>query len=115
MSTDVPKPIQDLGTAISQLNVSQSGTVLEATLEFRIRHQCRGDLRLTLRHPDGTPYTAEAPEFGGNDCFNEWESALEVPAANKPSAGIWVLQVADTRAEDVGVLESWGLRLRIRR
>lgn len=114
-SMDVPKGIPDLRTAISQLNVTQSGTILEATLEFRIRHECVGDIRLTLRHPDGTPFTAEGPDFGGNTCFFEWDEALRVPFDGKPSAGIWVLEVADTREFDAGALASWGLRLRIRR
>ena len=114
-SMDVPKGIPDLRTAISQLNIDRSGTILEATLEFRIRHGCRGDLRLTLRHPDGTPYSTNAPEFGGDTCFALWENAIPVPAGNKPSFGIWVLEVADTRQLDVGVLDSWGLRLLIDR
>jgi subtilisin-like proprotein convertase family protein len=115
MSSDVPKGIPDLGLASSQLHVPQSGEILEVTLEFRIPHECVGDLRMTLRHPDGTPYTAEGPGFGGEECAPLWEDALQVPAEGKPSAGNWILEVSDTRPVDAGVLEAWGLRLRIRR
>lgn len=109
-SSDVPKPIPDLGAAVSELGVAQSGTISEAFVSFRIGHHCRGDLRLYVRHPDGTSYAFDAPK----DCGEVWEEQLPVSAANKPAAGTWTLTVIDQKPEDVGVLEAWGLRLRLR-
>jgi hypothetical protein len=110
-STQVPQPIPDLSQAFSQLNVSQVGTIQEATLEFRIRHSCRLDLSIELRHPDGTTFTAEAPD----DCQELWEGPLAFSASGKPSNGTWSLTVVDRYDGDDGTLETWGVRLRIRR
>jgi hypothetical protein len=112
-SAQVPRPIPDLNQAFSQLNFGPVGTIVEAQLEFRIRHTCRRDLWMELRHPDGTTYTAEGPA----DCrvVNLWEGPIGVPAEGKASNGTWSLTVMDREAEDQGTLEVWGLRLRIRR
>jgi hypothetical protein len=112
-SVQVPQPIPDLNQAFSQLSFSTAGTILQAFLEFRIRHTCREDLWMELRHPDGTTYTAEGPR----DCgvVNLWEGPIGVPAEGKPSNGTWSLTVMDTAEDDEGMLETWGLRLRIRR
>ena len=110
-SAQVPRRIPDLNQAFSQLNFGPAGTIVQAQLEFRIEHTCRGDLFMELRHPDGTTYTASGPA----DCANVWEGPIGVPAEGKPSNGIWTLTVMDTAAEDEGTLEVWGLRLLIRR
>jgi subtilisin-like proprotein convertase family protein len=110
-SNQVPRPIPDLGEAVSQLNFAAAGTILEAFLEFRIRHTCRNDLLLELRHPDGSTYSAEGPP----DCQGLWEGPLGVPAEDRPSNGTWTLTAFDTEPGDQGQLETWGLRLRIRR
>jgi hypothetical protein len=110
-SAEVPRPIPDLSQAFSQLTFGPSGTIVQAFLEFRIRHSCRGDLWLELRHPDGSTFTAEAP----GDCEGLWEGPLGVPAEGKGSNGTWSLTVMDRFEGDEGVLETWGVRLRIRR
>ena len=112
-SAQVPRRIPDLNQAFSQLNLGPVGTIVEAHLEFRIRHTCRRDLWMELRHPDGTTYTAEGPQ----DCrvVNLWEGPIGVPAEGKASNGTWTLTVMDTAEEDEGTLEAWGLRLLIRR
>jgi hypothetical protein len=110
-SAQVPRRIPDLNQAFSQLNFGPAGTIVQAQLEFRIEHTCRGDLFMELRHPDGTTYTASGPA----DCADVWEGPIGVPAEGKLSNGIWTLTVMDTAAEDEGTLEVWGLRLLIRR
>jgi len=112
-SNQVPQPIPDLNQAFSQLNFVAAGSIVQAFLEFRIRHTCREDLWMELRHPDGTTYTAEGPA----DCrvVNLWEGPIGVPAEGKPSNGVWSLTVMDRADDDEGALETWGLRLRIRR
>jgi len=110
-SAQVPRRIPDLNQAFSQLNLGPAGTIVEAHLGFRIRHTCRGDLWMELRHPDGTTYTAAGP----GDCGDLWEGPIGVPAEGKTSNGIWTLTVMDTEPEDEGMLETWGLRLLIRR
>ncbi len=110
-SAQVPRRIPDLNQAFSQLNFGPVGTIVEAQLEFRIQHTCRGDLFMELRHPDGTTYTAEGPP----DCADLWEGPIGVPAEGKTSNGIWTLTVMDTQPEDEGTLEVWGLRMLIRR
>jgi subtilisin-like proprotein convertase family protein len=110
-SAQVPRRIPDLDQAFSQLNFGPVGTIVEAQLEFQIRHTCRGDLWMELRHPDGTTYTASGPA----DCGGTWEGPIGVPAEGKVSNGVWSLTVMDTQPQDSGTLEAWGLRLLIRR
>ncbi len=112
-SAQVPRRIPDLNQAFSQLNFGPTGTIVEAHLEFRIRHSCRDDLWMELRHPDGTTYTAEGPP----DCrvVDLWEGPIGVPASGKTSNGTWSLTVMDQAPEDEGTLETWGLRMLIRR
>jgi len=115
MSPEVPREIPDLNQAFSQLTVGQSGTILESNVEFRIRHTCVSDLGMELRHPDGTTWQAEGPDGPGGDCLPLWEGPLSFEATNKGSNGVWTLTVMDRYPDDAGVLETWGVRLRIRR
>jgi hypothetical protein len=110
-SAQVPRRIPDLDQAFSQLTFGPSGTIVEAQLEFRIEHTCRGDLWMELRHPDGTTYTATGPA----DCSDVWEGPIGVPAEGKVSNGVWSLTVMDTQPQDAGSLEVWGLRMLIQR
>jgi hypothetical protein len=107
-SSEVPREIPDQHQAFSQLTVRQTGTIQEAYLEFRIRHTCRGDLWMELRHPDGITYEAEAP----GDCQELWEGPLGFDAAGRRAHGVWTLPVMDRYEEDARVLETWGGRLR---
>ena len=110
---NVPRSIPDLNQAFSQLNFGPAGTIVEANLEFRIEHTCPDDLWMELRHPDGTTYTAEGPSRCRTSPL--WEGPIGVPDEGKPSNGIWSLTVMDTAADDEGSLETWGLRMLIRR
>jgi hypothetical protein len=111
-SSEVPREIPDQNQAFSQLTVQPNGTILEATLEFRILHTCRLDLWMELRHPDGSTLESAAPA----DCQQLWEGPLPLAAfAGKPSQGVWSLTVMDRFSGDAGLLETWGVRLRIQR
>ncbi len=111
-SSQVPRDIPDLGIATSQLNVSTGGTILEAVLIFDISHTWRGDLALTVQHPDGTLFLLTAPA----DSEDIWRDQVPMPTMlNKPASGTWTLRVADVQAGDSGRLNSWSLRLTVRR
>jgi len=111
-STQVPVNIPDLGIATSQVNVSTSGTIQEAVVIFDITHTWRGDLALSVQHPDGSVFLVTAPA----DSEDIWRDQVTMPTmVNKPASGTWTLRVADVQAGDSGRLNSWGLRLTVRR
>jgi hypothetical protein len=114
MSPEVPREIPDQNQAFSQLTVPQVGTILEARVEFRIRHTCPSDLWMELRHPDGTTFEAVGPETPCDGSPRVWEGPLGFDAGGKSSNGVWTLTVLDRYAADAGVLETWGVWMRIR-
>jgi len=114
MSPEVPREIPDQNQAFSQLTVPQAGTILDARMEFRIRHTCPSDLWMELRHPDGTIWEAEGPETACDGSPRVWEGPLGFDAGGRRSNGVWTLTVMDRYPADAGVLEAWGVWMRIR-
>lgn len=96
--------------------VSDFRTIKRVFIRVEIEHPQRGDLRIVLVAPDGTPAqlldtsyadvsTGLAVTFGLDAAPTE---SLDV-FRGRVAAGIWTLRVIDTRSRDVGRVLSWGI------
>jgi subtilisin-like proprotein convertase family protein len=119
-STDVPKSIPDNNATgvTSVLPVSGlAGTLQDANVSVSITHTYKGDLRVTLVHPDGTQVILHNQTGGSADNINTTYDTLTAPAQSlavlngKTPNGTWQLKVVDLAAQDVGTLTAWSLQL----
>lgn len=136
-SSDVPRPIPDLGTATSTLNVSRPGQIQDLDLTgLNISHTWIGDLRVSLTSPAGTTVVlidqvCNNGRYGNFNNISLDDSASQSIGAVCPPAtgsayrpdnplsaftgqsanGTWTLTVEDLQAGDSGTLNAWGLRI----
>jgi subtilisin-like proprotein convertase family protein len=131
-STDVPKPIPDLGTATSRVRMPPSGKLADIDVRIgSIVHSFDADLRITLIAPDSTEVVLSNREGGsGQDYTNtvfDDQASKPIAVGNAPftgsfrpesplsaldgidPGGIWKLKVEDLAKEDSGHLDAWGL------
>jgi subtilisin-like proprotein convertase family protein len=130
-SSDVPKPIPDLSTAVSTLDVSFQATVEDVDVTLDITHTFDGDLVITLISPAGTSVSLAVNVGGSGDNFtgttfdDEAGTPIAAGAApftgsfipsfplsafdGAPMDGTWTLRVDDTAGVDFGTLNSWSL------
>ena len=104
-------PDNDLQGARATATASVTGTIVSAVLEVDISHTWRGDLEISLVHPDGTSVLLKRPDGDDGDGVVE---QFDVPGfAGKSAAGEYALVVKDTAAQDTGRLNSAVLRLAV--
>ncbi len=110
-STNVPLSIPDNNTTgiTSNLAIATTGTVNSVTCSVNITHTYRGDLIVTLIHPNNTSSILSNQSGGSADNIIQ---SFEVPAfTNLPLNGTWKLKVQDVEAVDIGTLNSWSLTI----
>jgi subtilisin-like proprotein convertase family protein len=119
-STDRDRAIPDADTGgiTSSRFVSSTRTIETVSVQVRIQHPFRGDLRIILIAPDGRTVLLRRPanEPGAN---LDVTYGLDVEPAESlailrgmPANGEWRLRVMDEASRDVGALLSWGLVFR---
>lgn len=120
VATDVPKAIPDNNTTgvTSTLAVSGlTGTLQDVNITVAITHTYKGDLRVTLIHPDGTQVILHNQTGGSADNINTTYDTLTAPAQalsafnGKSANGTWQLKIQDLAAADTGTLTAWTLQL----
>ncbi|MFN0207489.1 MAG: proprotein convertase P-domain-containing protein [Planctomycetota bacterium] len=90
-----------------------TGTVTDVNIFVNVSHTYKGDLTITLIHPDGTNVILHNKTGGSADNVVTTFDTLTAPAQSltvlngKPGNGTWALKVTDTAAVDVGTLNSW--------
>ncbi|HEX5219301.1 MAG TPA: LamG-like jellyroll fold domain-containing protein [Verrucomicrobiae bacterium] len=113
----VSQPIPDNATLISSNTVTQPGAIGAVRVNVNLNHPYRGDLELTLIHPDGTEVrlkNADGTDEGADLVTSfpdqtESSEALTV-LSGKAVAGIWRLRVRDAFPLDSGTLNTWSLQ-----
>jgi subtilisin-like proprotein convertase family protein len=139
-STDVPKPIPDLGNVNSVLNFTVAGTITDANVGWSVTHTFDADLEFRLTRPGGAPVLVFGDCGGAGDNFVNTIISDQAPApdcaAGAPftgtfqgapngipnptvmaafntfaSNGTWTLNILDDSAGDVGTLTAWALTL----
>jgi len=120
-STDsFPIVIPDFSSAgvESYVEVTDTATVAAVGVYVAIRHTARGNLRITLRSPDGTSARLSNHSGAYEDDLVTFYPDLTPPAddltrfVGESTNGFWTLTVADDYTPDVGQLEAWSLYLR---
>lgn len=132
-SSDVPKAILDLQTAISTTNVVGPGTVLDVNAQINLTHTWNSDLDIYLRGPDGTLVELSTDNGSSGDNYTNTifddEAAIAITAGTspfagtyrpegllsafdgRPAAGAWRLEIYDDTSQDTGSLLGWSLHL----
>lgn len=114
----LPIPDADPAGAVSQLQVSNEGTIQRVGVGVTILHTFIGDLRVSLTSPEGS----EALLFEGRG-LDQPEDNLQLALSSdsdddalrifvgEESAGAWSLRVVDRIGIDTGTIERWSLVL----
>lgn len=115
-----PIPDNDTTGIESPIEITEQGTVQSLSVGVQITHPYKGDLEVSLIHPDGTRIRLHNRTGGaGDDIYTTYPddttpveplSAL----AGKPVQGVWKLRVRDLALADSGTLNAWSLSLAYR-
>lgn len=105
-----PLAIADLGSVTSTIAVSgRTGNApSNAQISVNISHTYRGDLRIELLAPDGTPYLLKSPS--SSDGTANVVATYTANLSSEPLNGNWRLRVSDVYQGDTGTLNSWSIR-----
>ncbi|HXG47978.1 MAG TPA: proprotein convertase P-domain-containing protein, partial [Methylomirabilota bacterium] len=112
-----PVDIPDVATVESSMTVAAPGAIAGVKVNVNITHTFRGDLVITLIHPDGTAVILHNRDGGPDDDLVTTYPDLTAPAQSlavlngKPLNGTWVLRVQDAAGQDIGTLNTWSLEL----
>jgi subtilisin-like proprotein convertase family protein len=102
----------------SEIEVDTVGTLRNIQVEVDITHTYRGDLSVMLIAPDGTGKMLKTVDNrDGQDNLRVTYTPTDTPELqmlidqNTLVQGTWKLTVSDNLMQDVGKLNTWGLRL----
>ena len=104
-------------TDVVQVPITDSGFILNVSVDIDISHPDRGELEVYLNGPDGTPVTLHDRSGAGTaNLTGSWTATLAVDGPgsledylNRSNKGDWTLQVVDNVMGNTGTLNSWGL------
>ncbi len=102
-------PIYDNHTTTGAAVVAQDCTIDRLRVRLNGAHTYHADLVITLRDPNGNSYTLQR-----SGRANPFRSHTVRRAVGRQARGRWTLAIADTLAQDSGVLRSWSMSLRCR-
>ena len=116
-------PDGDGSTFSRSFEIDSSLSVEHVELGIDLRHQRMGDLIITLTSPDGTVSTLmNRPTVNAENAYGIsgvdsgipthllWDFS-SVQFWGEDAAGIWTIEVTDTRAEQTGTIQSLSLRI----
>jgi subtilisin-like proprotein convertase family protein len=116
-AADVPQPIADYATVVSDVDAVMGFTVDQVTVSVDITHTYTGDLLITLFSPSGTAVVLHNRTGAGTDNIVGTYGNGLTPAeplsilSGEPADGKWRLEVADLAGGDTGSLNSWTLEI----
>lgn len=118
-SSRIAIPDNDLNGIISTIQINNGGTIdsIEA-VSIDISHPYRGDLFVSLIGPGNTAIPLHDGQGGGEDNLIAIYDSGNKPALKQLEGGNvqgkWQLRVVDNGAGDVGFLNKWGLKIKIK-
>ena len=111
-------PDNDAIGVTSEIEVDATGVLKDIQVDVDITHTYRGDLKLTLISPGGASVILKSVDNrDGQDNLRVTYGKSDSPGlqalidGNTQFGGTWKLTVSDNLSQDVGKLNSWGLRL----
>ncbi|HWB19351.1 MAG TPA: proprotein convertase P-domain-containing protein, partial [Phycisphaerales bacterium] len=119
-STDTPKPMPDLSTVTSNLNVTDSYCIGDVDVDLNITHTYIGDLTVDLKSPQGTTVRLHNRTGSSTDnIMKRYDDGTTPPDGPGVLAdfngeivtGTWQLKVIDNASGDSGTLNNWALRI----
>jgi M6 family metalloprotease-like protein len=100
----------------SAITISQAGAIRQAKVGINISHTYIGDLRVELFAPSRKRVVLHSQLGGSQDnlivTYETEPGSPIMPLVGESVTGIWVLQVMDLAAQDIGVLNNWSLEFR---
>jgi len=114
---DLAIPDDDPAGAASTITLDGDGQLESIEIDIQLAHTYTGDLTLTLTAPDGTSVKLHDLAGGsGDDIRGTFPTTLTTAddlaaLKGKDLRGEWTLSIVDSAGQDVGKLESWGLRI----
>lgn len=102
------------GSLERAITVIGNGTISSISPSISIQHPFIGDLKVTLKSPNGTKVvlqdrTGSSQNLQGTYGEDLTPAGSLLPLIGQSMKGKWTLTVEDNRAGDAGVLSSWGL------
>jgi subtilisin-like proprotein convertase family protein/subtilisin family serine protease len=101
----------ELQGAESNFNITNTLISEYVTLRVSVDHPLRGDLRMTLRSPQGTVSVMQHLNLDSSPGPEEWTYS-STQHFMESSAGTWTAVVSDAVAENTGTVESMTLTIR---
>jgi subtilisin-like proprotein convertase family protein len=101
----------------STIDVAESGSITSIRVGVDIRHPYIGDLRVSIRSPDGTQRLLHDRTGGMSADIRTFYPTPTSPAEDisiylgTERSGTWTLNVSDNAAGNAGVLEGWVLEI----
>jgi subtilisin family serine protease/subtilisin-like proprotein convertase family protein/methionine-rich copper-binding protein CopC len=133
-SSNVPRPITDLSTVTSVLNIPSGVTIADLDVTLDISHTFDSDLDVTLIAPSGARIELFTDVGGGGSNFVgtvlDDEASITIQSGTAPftgryrpegllstvdgqeATGNWTLEIRDDAGADVGTLNGWELTVR---
>lgn len=106
---EVAIPDQSPAGAKSTITLTGDGVITGVNVELDIAHSYRGDLTVSLIHPDGT--VATLVDRAGGGTANVSGSFTTSAFDGKRSAGVWTLWAVDHFSGDTGSIKAWMLEV----
>ncbi len=114
-SSGIHIPDSDPNGITGSVSTTSTGSVGEIEVSVDITHPYSGDLRIALTSPEGTEVILRDQLGAGTDNVVETYTTATTPSletvVGESVAGSWRLKVADLLGQDVGKLNSWGMRI----
>lgn len=112
----VNNPIPDRGEIEDSITFPLNVVINEIVINVEITHTWRGDLRVSLKSPNGTEITLVNRTGGSIDNIirsfrSSDDPSLFANILNGSAQGDWSLKIEDMASQDVGVLVKWGLAI----
>jgi subtilisin-like proprotein convertase family protein len=119
VSPKIAIPDNDLNGIVSTIQVIEEGIIDSVEgVSVDISHTYRGDLFVSLVSPDNTVIPLHEGVGGGEDNIVRTYGSNDKPAlrqlVGKSVHGNWKLKVVDKWTSDVGTLNQWGLKIKIK-
>ena len=105
-------PDQSTAGVKRTLAITGNGSITGVAVDVGITHSYRGDLTVTLIHPDGT--TALLLDKAGGGTADVDERFTTSAFNGRPAAGEWTLWVVDNFQGDTGTLDAWLLEVSVK-